>query len=490
MIEKVSGMRKRLLVALLILCGLLFLFLGLEKKKNQRISMQLVSYSEDVAFDSLNQIIMYGKGECIFESGESYFILSFDGKINLKKLDLIWEIEPDTVEVIDTDYSGVKNFSSIKAEEKVDNIETSYLKICIGGEKRSVLKGITIWGNQTIPDYLYEDGEILFDAYDVRNPLRVWRVPIKRNIQLLSDGILGNEKDTLSEHEKIIKFMEYVQQYKIGNTRGISEDYLTELARDQIGACGDYSNIVAALAAMQGIDTHIITLANYPEGSGHVVIEAYIDPKWSLYDPTFCLYYTTTPSEKKRPYVLGFAELKDIDNVNKAVKVIEGDAHITTEASYDYMGPAIYSMAKPAGIVDINEKLYYENELSCDSNIRLSREELRNYQGATYIGIAGMNSSHIWNLYNLTPGETYVFTIMSSGIQGEIFDDFRVFAQMEDGKIVGEKDYVFSNTNSENLWQIQFVPEKNECEITLDYNETSEYFHYIPISELRVEKGQ
>lgn len=61
---------------------------------------------------------------------------------------------------------------------------------------------------------------------------------------------------------------------------------------------------------------------------------------------------------------------------------------------------------------------------------------------------------------------------------------------MEGGKIVGEKDYVFSNTNSENLWQIQFVPEKNECEIILDYNEISEYFHYIPISELRVEKGQ
>lgn len=140
MIEKVSGMRKRVLVALLILCGLLFFFLGLEKKKNQRISMQLVSYSEDVAFDSLNQIIMYGKGECIFESGESYFILSFDGKINLKKLDLIWEIEPDKVEVIDTDYSGVKNFSSIKAEEKVDNIETSYLKICIGGEKKKCVK--------------------------------------------------------------------------------------------------------------------------------------------------------------------------------------------------------------------------------------------------------------------------------------------------------------------------------------------------------------
>ena len=463
------------------MCGAGVFFPTIIKERVHR-DMKLVSCSEDLNYDDLEQIIISGKGRCTFGDDGSYFILSFNGEIKLKKIELKWKEEPDSVEIINTDWSGTKRYSVIE-EGKKQNIESSFIKISVSGNDENILEDIIIYGERNIPDYLYNDEEILFDAYDKRNPLRVYRIPINKSIQVLADEILGDEKETLSEHEKIIKFMEYVQLYKIGQSGTVTEDYLQQLVRNQIGACGDYSSIVAALAATQGIECRLLTLGNYPEGSGHAVIEAKIDEKWAMYDPTYALYYTKTPENTKSPIVLSFKELRE-GKGKEATRVVGSESHITSEVSYEYMGPEIYELANPAGEVNPLNKLYYPMFVEFQNKMII---EPASFQGGSYIGIADTSNAHIWTISGVKKGEEYRIVVRASGVSGEIQEPFEMYVIAKNA-MIQKNEYMVWNGYEDEKWEIELIADSSEIELTFDYSETGERYHYVVLRSIEIEK--
>ena len=146
---------------------------------------------------------------------------------------------------------------------------------------------------------MYTEDEILLDEYDERNPLRVYGNLICKYVELPANDILKNAESDITDHEKVMCFMEYISDYKIGFTKSDSGDYLQNVIIRKVGACGGYSNLLAALCATQEIESRLLTLGNYPENDGHAVVEIKIDGKWADYDPTYVSYYTTTPENEK-----------------------------------------------------------------------------------------------------------------------------------------------------------------------------------------------
>ena len=155
------------------------------------------------------------------------------------------------------------------------------------------------------------DDLIVLQGTDVQNPLYPYRIPVKSCVYNLADTILGKESQSLTKHEKILRFMQYIEQFEVDVLSGYTgEEYLQVLIDEKRGQCGDYSNLLAALCATQGIETRLITLGNYPEGSGHAVIEALVNGKWAMYDPTYSLYYIRV-NEDGIAEVLSFEELRN-----------------------------------------------------------------------------------------------------------------------------------------------------------------------------------
>ena len=92
-------------------------------------------------------------------------------------------------------------------------------------------------------------------------------------------------------------FMQFISEWYVGLDSG--QHYLA--LGSYIESCGGYSNVLAALAATQGLDARIINLHNYPQNGGHTVCEIYYDGAWHMYDPTYGAFYTSTPENSVSP---------------------------------------------------------------------------------------------------------------------------------------------------------------------------------------------
>lgn len=428
--------------------------------------------------------------------------IGFEGELELEKLNISFKEGniPSKIKIYSTDYLGARNYCSLfetdkninsQLEIKANKSKAAYITIQILDETNScTLNGFNMYGKPTYPEYFNKDSEIVLDAKDEKNPLNAWRIPVKRNIYLLAEDIL-NGKNDLTEHEKIVAFMNYMKDYKTGLSLS-SPEYVF---KDKIGSCGSYTNCLVALAATQGMEARIITMANYPKNAGHVVAEIKVNGKWGVYDPTYDIYYTTTPDDTKNPYVLSLDELKSGRGKDTDVKKVIGfPERLISQMANDFASPEIYTLANPCGIVSPRNKLYYP--LSIDYN--LDREITSNefgiiYQGASYIGAAGMNNSHIWTINGLEKDKEYSFKINGTFVGGElqkngILDsDFNAYATIENGTIISGENFTFNIEENKKEWVIKFKPQSDAVKITLSHNYVGPEFHYISLDKFAVE---
>ncbi len=444
------------------------------------------------------QKFLDGEISSIVLPSSSWFTVSFKGELRLDKINLSFldSSSINKIEIYDTDYYGIINYKNIfsnieKLSESIeincDNINSSYIciKIDIENNENCELNKFTIYGQPTYLDFFGNKSNIVLNSRDDTNPLSVWRQPLTENIYKLADNILGNNKN-LTDHEKVVKFMEYIKEFKIG----VSTYNIEEVIKDKIGACGEYANILAALLTTQNIDSRLITLANFPENDGHVSLEVKINDKWSVYDPTYGVYYTTTPDELKNPYVLSFDELrsgrgKDAD----VTRIVGTPERLISQMAYNFLGPEIYELANPAGVIGPENKMFYPLYLDYIVDNEITKDEFTTaYQGISYIGAAGINNSHIWSISNLEPQKVYKLIIDMSFIGGEKYgEDFDAYAQINNGgSIINGKDYTFNSTNNNLTWEIEFVADLKNVEIILSHNYFGPEFHYINIDSISV----
>ncbi len=431
----------------------------------------------------------------------SFFTVNFKGELDVEKLSIkfsdVTDSDLTTLHIYDTDLYGTRSYQNlyldvVKNNElsfEKDELKSAFITVKLSCETDKIysMTNFSVVGIPTFPSYFLEEAEIALSGDDEKNPLRVWRQPISENVFLLSNELLGTDEN-LTDHEKVVLYMNYIGDFKVGSTDAqVSNDII-----NNIGSCGNFCNILAALLVEQGIESRIITLANHPENYGHVVLEVKINDKWSVYDPTYGAYYTTTPENTKDPYVLSYEELKsgrgDEEDVTQVVNTPE---RLTSEAAYDFLGPYIYEVANPAGVIGAENKLYYPLELNLLTDATLTRDEFTTaYQGVSYIGAASTNNSHIWTIGALEANGNYKMSIKGLFVGGELSAaDFLAYIEESSNvEILSGEEYSFNYPDGDLLWEINFTAKSDMVHLTLSHDYVGPEFHYISIEEISIEK--
>ncbi len=345
-------------------------------------------------------------------------------------------------------------------------------------------KGKTVFASQIARTM--GENPVVLDEKDPKNPLNVWRFPLRRNYYNLAEKLLEGS-GTLSNHQKMMVFMDYIADFYVGlstNEVGIEE---------YIGACGEYSDLLSALAWTQKMPARIVTMGNYPTYKGHTVCEVFYDNAWHLYDPTYGAYYTVSSAEEaEHPYVLGFEELtQGGGNTPDAVCVVTVPQRLERRDSYGFLGPHIYEAANPKGVIGPNHPLIYPLvlEISSDERSSLTAQDFSTkYQGIEYIGAAGINNMHEWTLKGLKEGERYDFVVTAESYNGDRPGKFIAKAMSKNASILFGTEHHFDNGEPASMqWRITFIPSSDTADVLLTHDYRGPDFCFVRFSgfELR-----
>lgn len=443
-----------------------------------------------------------GTQETVSLSAGSYVLLSLGGEYILQDLDLAFEGQAPQGDLRITDSSATFDRAMYSLEEVVSKTAWPDLSqraayLCIEFEENATLQQLQITGIPSL--YLAKcqqaESEITLSATDPKNPLSDERVAIPKSVYLLADLLLDGSH-VKSDHQKIMVFMDYLAQFHYAN----GPDNVIMPFSFGTGECGNFSYMLAALAATQGIDSRIITMANYPVNNGHVVAELFVDGEWQCYDPTNASYYTTTPTDVEHPDVLSFEELRDGEaDDNKVTCVIlaperlgpgysasMSDEELKGLLENSFLGPAIYEKADPAGPIGPGNPLTYSFVLSPDQKPAIFAQD--GEQGFTHIGAAYINGFHRYRLEGLDPESVYTLQIKSYGVISDTaIDQFDAAASASGATIQAGNTHQFDNQNADSmLWEITFDPDSTSAELLLSHKYTGPEYRYITIEEVRL----
>ena len=358
----------------------------------------------------------------------------------------------------------------------------SYLKLqCPETEDLVQISRLQVSGIPTLYEQvlrqLPEDQEVL-GPRDEENPLSIYRRPLNKSVYSLADHLLNGMQD-LTDHEKIMVFMQYISEWYVGLDNG--QHYLA--LGSYIESCGGYSNVLAALAATQGLDARIVNLHNYPKNNGHTVCEIYYDGAWHIYDPTYGAFYTSTPENKVSPTVLSYEELSaGAGNASNITCVVIDPDRLTSEASYGFLGPAIYEKADPKGIVSGENPMHYPLTISYkEGGTTIDRSQFdTSRQGISVLGSAYICFMQDWTLDGLTPGQKYQFILTADFVGGETGGDFEAHVTGEQAAIVRNGTHSFNNASPESMeWVIEFIAQADTVQLLFSHEYRGPDYHYI-----------
>lgn len=444
------------------------------------------------------QALLSGEEESLELKGSVSFVVGFGGQITLDSIVFEWEIPPATMRLIDTDYIGVCSYQEIYESDTVaagemeidcNAVESAYIVVRInenGSEADDcVLSKIQFFGERNYPEYLDTQTEIIIPWDDEQNPLNPWRQSIQQSAYTLADEILGGN-ESLSPHQKIIKFIEYMRGFRVGSHP--SDTICT--VKDRIGACGSYTNLLVALCATQEIPSRMITMANYPKNTGHVVAEVYIDGRWQVYDSTYGVYFTTTPEEAENPILLSFEELRSGRGSDPDVtEIVLFEEKVTSDMARGFISPEIYVQANPAGVFGPDKPMIYPLYMNITEDAEIIKDEFTTaYQGIKYVGAAGINNFQQWTISGLIPGQGYTFILSSYYMGGDLSDDtFKLKVSAESADLESPSLVIFDRTDPETMVQeIHFIPQSDTIQLTLTHDYLGPEYHYIYLDRVAV----
>lgn len=354
------------------------------------------------------------------------------------------------------------------------------------GQPRLLLRQIQLWSkgrnqvdiNPTVQAQLDKP---YLTASDPKNPLHIFRVPVTQRIKRLSDELAQGAQN---DHEKILKFMDYIGKFRVGFATDTTPDATVQ---EQIGSCGSFTNTLLALAAAQGMPSRVVSLLNSPPNDGHALAEIYIDGKFHLYDPTFNAFYSL--HDQHQP--LSFSEVKKICNTEP--ESLDLNAKIYRPGITSYTGCPIFLNATPSGVIGPDQVMVFP--LQFDSN-KLKKIEKKDfgttYQGSNFIGAAATNQRQEWHIKNLSVGEKYEFIIQPESLGGDITANdfnFSIDAALANGKLISNSHYVFDFQNQKTLpWTIQFVAQRPEVILKISHPYLGPKYRYIYISSYELKK--
>jgi hypothetical protein len=347
------------------------------------------------------------------------------------------------------------------------------------GEDRVLLRKIKVF--EKLTQQTYEEYKIYLSALDERNPLSVGRLPITLKIKNISDALC---KGIESDHDKIMSFMNYLNTFEY---LAPSKPHFNTIVSEKAANCGDFAHLLAALCACQNIKARIITMNYFTKQNGHVVIEAFVDGKWRLYDPTYGGYYRLISNTSELPL-----SLKEILKIYKNEPESIEFTHTIRRNGFDvYTGKDIYLNSNPVGPIGLDKPMFYPLSLKTGAELDLSifKTVIEN-QGSNIIGASSINTNHTWVLHGLSKGKKYEFIISPKSLQKENAEQ-NVFIlkanYLEAGNLKFlEHEFKFENGKTA-PWSIKFIADSEKIEIKLfhDYKGPDLLFMSIGSYELR-----
>lgn len=336
-----------------------------------------------------------------------------------------------------------------------------------------------------------EGSEFVYSAKDPLNPLHPFRHPITQDIVDTARKILPNTAE-LTDHEKIIRVMDFLNDFKVGTAPDAS---LTALLKHRIALCGDFSNLTLALLTVHGVWGRMITLANFPENAGHAVIECWVNDRWQLYDPTYAAYYTSSPEDACNPSVLSFDELRLGHGSFPSVQCVVGNPERLAEGqamARALLGPEIYEKACPAGPIGLENPMIYPLRLDVHDPQPLWREQFgTRFQGADYLGASAICNLQQWTLTSLQPGCSYRFEITPDHSGGEPHQGANVFtaeALVLGGGRITSGTIIHWPMGGQNpaAWMIEFTAYHHTVSLLLTHAYRGPNLWYVAIKSFRL----
>ncbi|MDR1995923.1 D-glucuronyl C5-epimerase family protein [Azonexus sp.] len=385
------------------------------------------------------------------ESDASHVVVELDREASLAAIRLHWESDENRATFVRVreslpdgsvgrtlaeDSPGPGQVVTLRLEP---NQAVKRLRIDFGafvGQPRILLRQITAVETESagIPlSPMQQNSDPYLDGYDPNNPLSVFRTPISKSIKSLSDRLsLGAN----SEYDKILRFMDHIAQFRVGIEGDSSNPDTTVQYRT--GACGNFAGTLLALAASQGMPGRYINMMNYPKNTGHTVAEIFHDNEWHLYDPTYNAFYIKKGKETSLP--LSFQELRFL--YAHSPEMVKISARTYRPGIELFTGKDIFTKANPIGQIGPERPYYFPLFIDLERNPVIEGKSIGPaYQGADYIGAAGINQNHRWVIDGLNPKMKYAFIIHPGGLGGELTtsdQSFNLNFSLENGKLLAK----------------------------------------------------
>ena len=433
-----------------------------------------------------------GEVDSLNLSAGEFVVVEVNGAHWLSSIEM--QLSPNSsLEVSITDGAASKEFDT-KLLTKTGTIDyedrtlCNYIKIqCPDNAEMVQISELEVSGTPTLYEQVLRElseDTVVMGPRDENNPLHIYRMSLNQSVYSLADRLLNGSQD-LTNHEKIMVFMEFISEWYVGFDN--AQHYLA--LGSYIESCGGYSNVLAALATTQGLEARIVNMYNYPQYSGHTVCEIYYDEAWHIYDPTNGAFYTDTPEDTKNPNVLSYEELsRGEGNSPDITCVVTTPDRLISEMSYGFLGPAIYEAGNPSGVIGPDQPMTFPLTINLlDDACITSNEYTTAYQGISYIGSANVNAQHSWTICGLESGKNYQFIVLADKIGGELFAPFEIAAESQSCQITTGKTHVFDSDDVNTMeWIIEFTAESETAELLLTHNYSGPDYHYIRIRSFEI----
>lgn len=368
------------------------------------------------------------------------------------------------------------------------DVTTDVVRIDFGdfkGQPRLLLRRIEVVEGGKSVDGTMDVGSPFLGASDASNPLSVFRMPVTQRLKDISDKL---SEGTYSDHEKILRFMDYIGQFRVGVASAATPD---TAVLEQVGACGSFTNVLLALAAAQKIGGRYVNLHNYPKNDGHTVGELFVSGRWRLYDATYGAYYVPADESDRLP--LGFDAIRSAYRATPAS--IKQVVRTYRPGLHRFASRDVFLQARPAGVIGPDRPMMFPLSLDLHDSPKLDRVKFGPVnQGSDYLGAASENQNQEWSLTGLTIGDDYVFTLAPKHIGGDLQPADRLFklrVDIEGGTLYTTSDHVFDfSRGSADAWRIHFKASTPEVRLRLTHSYRGPDFRYMQMERYALEEAK
>jgi transglutaminase superfamily protein len=135
-----------------------------------------------------------------------------------------------------------------------------------------------------------------------------WAIPGDEDQALLGEILetVLDGKENSSDEDKSIRILKYVSSSLVQRA---NQGSATKIIRDGFALCGGKSHVFVILCRRAGMAARYVGSMYMPEMGSHAIGEVFYGGRWHMYDPTFGIFFYSSPDYDNKGYVISFHDL-------------------------------------------------------------------------------------------------------------------------------------------------------------------------------------